>query len=78
MFVAYLFIVLTTMRQALLHLLLKISESVTRLESLLLIVAPAQDTSSSSELPSLKLPSHLNNTEPDDIDERCAPSYPCN
>src|ERR1700729_1196108 len=43
----------TTTPQALLHLLLKISESVTRLESLLLIAAPAQDASSSPELPSL-------------------------
>ncbi|KIM75524.1 hypothetical protein PILCRDRAFT_827237 [Piloderma croceum F 1598] len=56
--------------KALLHLLLKISESVTRLESLLLIAAPAQDASSSPELPSLKLPSHLNNAETDDIDDR--------
>jgi conserved oligomeric Golgi complex subunit 2 len=58
----------TNVCQALLHLLLKISESVTRLESLLLIAA--QDSSSSPELPSIKLPSHLNNVEPDDIDDR--------
>jgi len=64
----------TTTPQALLHLLLKISESVTRLESLLLIAAPAQDASSSPELPSLKLPSHLNNAETDDIDDRHARS----
>lgn len=56
--------------QALLHLLLRISESVTRLESLLLITAPVQDSSSSPELPSIKLPLHLNNAESDDIDDR--------
>ncbi|EGO25305.1 hypothetical protein SERLADRAFT_348146 [Serpula lacrymans var. lacrymans S7.9] len=48
---------------ALLHLLLKISESVTRLESLLLISQPMADETSSSELTTSKLPTHLSNVE---------------
>ena len=64
--------------QALLHLLLKISESVTRLESLLLIAAPAQDSSASPELPKLKLPSYSNNVESEDIDDRWVRCYPVN
>lgn len=46
--------------QALLHLLLKLSESVTRLESLLLIASSEQD---GGDLPSengLRMPAHLN------------------
>lgn len=48
----------------------------TRLESLLLIAAPAEDSSSTPELQSIKLPSHLNSAETDDIDDRYARSYP--
>jgi hypothetical protein len=46
--------------QALLHLLLKLSESVTRLESLLLIVSPEKENSSS---PEINVPSHLSHIE---------------
>ncbi|KAF7967444.1 hypothetical protein HWV62_34355, partial [Athelia sp. TMB] len=56
--------------KTLLHLLLKISESVTRLESLLLISAPAENAAASPEIPNLKIPSHLHSQEQDDIDDR--------
>lgn len=49
--------------QALLHLLLKISDSVTRLESLLLIVTPDKDVSGSPEVHGSRMPAHLNHTE---------------
>lgn len=55
------------MLQTYLHLLLKISESVARLESLLLIVSP--DGPSSPELKTLPLKSLGGTSE--DIDDRC-------
>ncbi|KAI0058099.1 COG complex component [Artomyces pyxidatus] len=51
-----------------LHLLLKISESVTRLESLLLIASP--DSASSPQLQSLSLSKTLNGSGEDGLDER--------
>jgi hypothetical protein len=48
--------------QALLHLLLKLSESVTRLEALLLIASPEQDDVGSG-VTSLRIPAHLSNVE---------------
>lgn len=56
--------------QALLHLLLKISESVTRLESLLLIAPPAQDATSPPDIHGLKMPSHLSTIEDEHLDTR--------
>lgn len=57
--------------KAILHLLLKVSELVTRLESLLLIAAPVQEcgTPTSPEISNIKLPSHLN-AETEEVDER--------
>jgi conserved oligomeric Golgi complex subunit 2 len=49
--------------QTLLHLLLKLSESVTRLESLLLITSPEQVDAKSSEVDNLRMPAHLSNGE---------------
>ncbi|KAJ7462357.1 COG complex component [Mycena galericulata] len=54
--------------KALLHLLLKISESVTRLESLLLIASPGQDDIGQSEVEDSR-PTHLNLAE-DNVDDR--------
>ncbi|KAJ6593950.1 oligomeric golgi complex component, COG2-domain-containing protein [Mycena capillaripes] len=54
--------------KALLHLLLKISESVTRLESLLLIASPDQDDMEQSGLEDSR-PAHLNLAE-DSVDDR--------
>jgi hypothetical protein len=54
--------------QALLHLLLKLSESVTRLESLLLIAPPEQDDIQQSPLDDSR-PAHLNLTE-ESVDDR--------
>ncbi|KAJ7783230.1 COG complex component [Mycena metata] len=54
--------------KALLHLLLKISESVTRLESLLLIASPEQDDLGQSTLDDSR-PAHLNLSE-DNVDDR--------
>jgi hypothetical protein len=48
-------------------LLLKISESVTRLESLLLIASPVHDTAGS---PEINLPPHLRDVEDEKIDDR--------
>ncbi|KAH7926725.1 COG complex component [Leucogyrophana mollusca] len=53
--------------KALLHLLLKISESVTRLESLLLISHPAHDAPTPLGMAELKVPPHLvNDSQPND------------
>jgi hypothetical protein len=60
---------LTAIPQTYLHLLLKISESVARLESLLLIASP--DGPSSPELKSLSLKSLGGKAE--DSDDRCGP-----
>ncbi|KAF5386227.1 hypothetical protein D9615_002234 [Tricholomella constricta] len=49
--------------KALLHLLLKISESITRLESLLLIAPPEHETSATSGTSPIRLPAHLNSLE---------------
>lgn len=57
-----------TVLQALLHLLLKLSESVTRLESLLLIASPEQDDIQQSPLDDSR-PAHLNLTE-ESVDDR--------
>ncbi|KAJ7346675.1 COG complex component [Mycena albidolilacea] len=54
--------------KALLHLLLKLSESVTRLESLLLIASPEQDDIQQSPLDDSR-PAHLNLTE-ESVDDR--------
>ncbi|KAJ7703146.1 oligomeric golgi complex component, COG2-domain-containing protein [Mycena rosella] len=54
--------------KALLHLLLKISESVTRLESLLLIASPVQDDMEQSGIDDSR-PAHLSLTE-DNADDR--------
>ncbi|KAJ7680372.1 COG complex component [Mycena polygramma] len=54
--------------KALLHLLLKISESVTRLESLLLIASPDQEDMEQSALEESR-PAHLNLAE-DSVDDR--------
>ncbi|KAF8210325.1 COG complex component [Mycena galopus ATCC 62051] len=54
--------------KALLHLLLKLSESVTRLESLLLIASPEQDDIQQSPLDDSR-PSHLNLTD-ESVDDR--------
>lgn len=59
------------MPQTYLHLLLKISESVARLESLLLIASP--DGPSSPELKTLPLKSLGGTTE--DGDDRCGPLH---
>ena len=53
--------------QAFLHLLLKISESITRLESLLLISAPSDDDQGRTELHGVTLTSHH---EEDRVEER--------
>ncbi|KAJ7132766.1 COG complex component [Mycena crocata] len=55
--------------KALLHLLLKISESVTRLESLLLIASPVQDDVEQSGIDDSR-PAHLNLTDDNNIDDR--------
>ncbi|KAJ7770204.1 COG complex component [Mycena maculata] len=55
--------------KALLHLLLKISESVTRLESLLLIASPVQDDIQKSEMDDDSRPAHLNLVD-DSADDR--------
>lgn len=52
--------------QTLLDLLLKLSESVTRLESLLLITSPEQADVQSSDL---RMPAHLSNVE-DNADDK--------
>ncbi|KAG6895375.1 hypothetical protein C0992_001582 [Termitomyces sp. T32_za158] len=49
--------------KALLHLLLKLSDSVTRLESLLLITSPENGFSGSPDVKSMSLPSHLDNAD---------------
>ncbi|KAG6820743.1 hypothetical protein H0H93_012389 [Arthromyces matolae] len=49
--------------KALLHLLLKISESTTRLESLLLIASPENEISGSPNVSSITLPPHVENRE---------------
>jgi conserved oligomeric Golgi complex subunit 2 len=55
--------------QTLLHLLLKLSESVTRLESLLLITSPEQTNSNPSEVEHFKMPPHLSNSEDNAADK---------
>ncbi|KAH7914152.1 oligomeric golgi complex component, COG2-domain-containing protein [Hygrophoropsis aurantiaca] len=56
--------------KALLHLLLKISESVTRLESLLLISHPTHEAPSLSNITELKVPHHLLSDEQGDISSK--------
>lgn len=55
--------------KTLLHLLLKLSESVTRLESLLLITSPEQVDVKSPEVDDLRMPSYLRNVE-DSADDK--------
>lgn len=54
--------------KAFLHLLLRISESVTRLESLLLIVPP--DDAATSDMKTLSLSKPTTGADEDSIDER--------
>ena len=68
-----LWINLTAILQTYLHLLLKISESVARLESLLLIASP--DGPSSPELKNLPLKPLGGVGE--DSDDRCVLPHPC-
>ena len=60
------FCFITYATQTLLDLLLKLSESVTRLESLLLITSPEQVDDKSSDL---RMPGHLSNVE-DNADDK--------
>lgn len=59
--------------QAFLHLLLKISESITRLESLLLITVPSDGDRLSSEVNALRDVHRSDDRGPDD---RCAQPRP--
>ena len=57
------------MHQALLHLLLKISESVSRLESLLLITSPNDDNPVSPKPSGARLPDRVLGVEDEVIDD---------
>jgi hypothetical protein len=54
----------------LLHLLLKISDSVTRLEALLLIASPNEGDSTSPRITAAKMPGHLNIGDVENVEER--------